>query len=61
MFNQQLQSLREALGNDTTENDVFVTLTKEELQRIYDVLALYDKNNTKLINKIKSFIKEVLP
>lgn len=59
MFNRQLQSLREALGNDTTENDVFVTLTKEELQRIYDVLALYDKNNTKLINKIKSFIKEV--
>ena len=58
MFNRQLQSLREALGNDTTENDVFVTLTKEELQRIYDVLALYDKNNTKLINKIKSFIKE---
>lgn len=59
MFNRQLQSLREALGNDTTENDVFVTLTEEELQRIYDVLALYDKNNTKLINKIKSFIKEV--
>ena len=59
MFNRQLQSLREALGNDTTENDVFVTLTKEELQRIYDVLALYDKNNTKLINKIKSFIREV--
>lgn len=59
MFNRQLQSLREALGNDTTENDVFVTLTKEELQRIYDVLALYDKNNTKLINRIKSFIKEV--
>lgn len=59
MFNRQLQSLKEALGNDTTENDVFVTLTKEELQRIYDVLALYDKNNTKLINKIKSFIKEV--
>lgn len=59
MFNRQLQSLREALGNDTTENDVFVTLTKEELQRIYDVLALYDKNNTKLINKIKGFIKEV--
>lgn len=59
MFNRQLQSLREALGNDTTENDVFVTLTKEELQRIYDILALYDKNNTKLINKIKSFIKEV--
>lgn len=57
MFNQQLQSLREALG-DTTENDVFVTLTKEELQRIYIILALYDKNNTKLINKIKSFIKE---
>lgn len=59
MFNRQLQSLREALGNDTTENDVFVTLTKEELQRIYDVLALCDKNNTKLINKIKSIIKEV--
>lgn len=59
MFNRQLQSLRKALGNDTTENDVFVTLTKEELQRIYDILALYDKNNTKLINKIKSFIKEV--
>lgn len=59
MFNRQLQSLREALGNDTTENDVFVTLTKEELQRIYNILALYDKNNTKLINKIKSFIKEV--
>ena len=59
MFNRQLQSLREALGNDTTENDVFVTLTKEELQRIYDILALYDKNNTKVINKIKSFIKEV--
>lgn len=59
MFNRQLQSLREALGSDTTENDVFVTLTKEELQRIYDILALYDKNNTKLINKIKSFIKEV--
>ncbi len=59
MFNRQLQSLKEALGNDTTENDVFVTLTKEELQRIYDILALYDKNNTKLINKIKSFIKEV--
>jgi len=59
MFNRQLQSLKEALGNDTTENDVFVTLTEEELQRIYDVLALYDKNNTKLINKIKSFIKEV--
>lgn len=59
MFNRQLQSLREALGNDTTENDVFVTLTKEELQRIYDVLALYDKNNTKLINKIKSIVKEV--
>lgn len=59
MFNRQLQSLREALGNDTTENDVFVTLTKEELQRICDILALYDKNNTKLINKIKSFIKEV--
>lgn len=59
MFNRQLQSLKEALGNDTTENDVFVTLTKEELQRIYNVLALYDKNNTKLINKIKSFIKEV--
>lgn len=59
MFNRQLQSLREALGNDTTENDVFVTLTKEELQRIYDILALYDKNNTKLINKIKSFIKEM--
>lgn len=59
MFNRQLQSLKEALGNDTTENDVFVTLTKEELQRIYDVLALYDKNNTKLINKIESFIKEV--
>ena len=59
MFNRQLQSLREALGNDTTENDVFVTLTKEELQRIYDILTLYDKNNTKLINKIKSFIKEV--
>lgn len=57
MFNQQLQSLKEALG-DTTENDVFVTLTKEELQRIYVILALYDKNNTKLINKIKSFIKE---
>lgn len=59
MFNRQLQSLKEALGNDTTENDVFVTLTKEELQRIYDILALYDKNNTKLINKIKNFIKEV--
>lgn len=59
MFNRQLQSLKEALGNDTTENDVFVTLTEEELQRIYDVLALYDKNNTKLINKIKSFIKEM--
>lgn len=59
MFNRQLQSLKEALGNDTTENDVFVTLTEEELQRIYDVLALYDKNNTKLINKIKSFIKGV--
>ena len=59
MFNRQLQSLKEALGNDTTENDVFVTLTEEELQRIYNVLALYDKNNTKLINKIKSFIKEV--
>ena len=59
MFNRQLQSLKEARGNDTTENDVFVTLTEEELQRIYDVLALYDKNNTKLINKIKSFIKEV--
>lgn len=59
MFNRQLQSLKEALGNDTTENDVFVTLTEEELQRIYDILALYDKNNTKLINKIKSFIKEV--
>lgn len=59
MFNQQLQSLREALGNDTTENNVFVTLTKEELQRIYIILALYDRNNTKLINKIKSFIKEV--
>lgn len=59
MFNRQLQSLKEALGNDTTENDVFVTLTEEELQRIYDVLTLYDKNNTKLINKIKSFIKEV--
>lgn len=59
MFNRQLQSLKEALGNDTTENDVFVTLTKEELQRIYVILALYDKNNTKLINKIKSFIKGV--
>lgn len=59
MFNRQLQSLKEALGNDTTENDVFVTLTEEELQRIYVILALYDKNNTKLINKIKSFIKEV--
>ena len=59
MFNRQLQSLKEVLGNDTTENDVFVTLTKEELQRIYVILALYDKNNTKLINKIKSFIKEV--
>ena len=55
MFNRQLQSLKELLGEPSKESNV---LTKEDLQRIYVVLALYDKNNTELINKVKNLIKE---